>query len=139
MAINVCPRLRDSACWRSCEITQPRTNFFAQLCRVIVLITLYSNSTSTLPLSNVPNNPNIVDPLPVPWYDSSRCVSASATFETPPASSSSDGEEGHSDNDVRSDEGNFVTQTVTGFLDFTTTVGNTVMVFTPEGGVKRKK
>ena len=35
--------------------------------------------------------------------------------------------------------GNFVTKTVSGFLDFTTTVGNTVMVFTPEGGVKRKK
>ena len=25
-------RLRDSACWRSGEITQPRTNFFGQLC-----------------------------------------------------------------------------------------------------------
>ena len=27
-----CPRLRDSACWRSGEITQPWTNFFVQLC-----------------------------------------------------------------------------------------------------------
>ena len=41
--------------------------------------------------------------------------------------------------DVTIEEGNFVTKTVSGFLDFTTTVGNTVMVFTPEGGVKRKK
>ena len=28
----VCPRLRDSACWLSGEITQPRTNFFGLLC-----------------------------------------------------------------------------------------------------------
>ena len=41
--------------------------------------------------------------------------------------------------DVTIEGGNFVTKTVSGFLDFTTTVGNTVMVFTPEGGVKRKK
>ena len=27
----VCPRLRDSACWRSGEITQPRSHFFGQL------------------------------------------------------------------------------------------------------------
>ena len=33
LAKKVCPcRLRDSACWRSGEITQPRTNFFGQLC-----------------------------------------------------------------------------------------------------------
>ena len=31
-AKKVCPRLRDSACWRSGEITQPRTHFFGQLC-----------------------------------------------------------------------------------------------------------
>ena len=29
----VYPRLRDSARWRSGELTQPRTNFFGQLCR----------------------------------------------------------------------------------------------------------
>lgn len=28
--------------------------------------------------------------------------------------------------------GNFLTQTVYGFLDFTTTIGNTVMVFSPQ-------
>ena len=32
LAKKVCPRLRDSACWRGAEITQPRTNFFGQLC-----------------------------------------------------------------------------------------------------------
>ena len=32
LAKTVCPRLRDSAYWRSGEITQPRTHFFAQLC-----------------------------------------------------------------------------------------------------------
>ena len=78
---------------------------------------------------------NIIYFLPISWYDSSRRVSASATFETPPGS---DSKEGDSD-DMRIDESNFVTKTVSGFLDFTTTVGNTVMVFTPEGGVKRKK
>ena len=31
-AKKVCPKLRDSAWWRSGEITQPRTNFFGQLC-----------------------------------------------------------------------------------------------------------
>ncbi|CAG9819962.1 unnamed protein product, partial [Phaedon cochleariae] len=30
------------------------------------------------------------------------------------------------------DQGNYVTQTVYGFLDFTTTIGNTVMVFSPQ-------
>ena len=35
-AKKVCPRLRDSACWRSGEITQPKTNFFGQLCMYIV-------------------------------------------------------------------------------------------------------
>ena len=34
MAKKVCPRLHDSACWRSGEITQPRTNFLGQLCKV---------------------------------------------------------------------------------------------------------
>ncbi|KAJ8971670.1 hypothetical protein NQ314_000596 [Rhamnusium bicolor] len=29
-------------------------------------------------------------------------------------------------------QGNYVTQTVYGFLDFTTTIGNTVMVFSPQ-------
>lgn len=29
-------------------------------------------------------------------------------------------------------QGSFVTQTVYGFLDFTTTIGNTVMVFSPQ-------
>ena len=29
LAKKVCPRLRDSACWRSGEITQPRTNVLA--------------------------------------------------------------------------------------------------------------
>ena len=32
LAKKVCPRLRDSACWHSEEITQPWTNFFGQLC-----------------------------------------------------------------------------------------------------------
>ena len=32
LAKKVCPRLSDSACWRSGEITQLRTNFFGQLC-----------------------------------------------------------------------------------------------------------
>ena len=35
-----CPRLRDSACWRSGEITQPRTNFLAnsvQWCSISVV------------------------------------------------------------------------------------------------------
>ena len=32
LANKVCPRLCDSASWRSGEITQPRTNFFGQLC-----------------------------------------------------------------------------------------------------------
>ena len=32
LAKQVCHRLRDSACRRSGEITQPRTNFFGQLC-----------------------------------------------------------------------------------------------------------
>lgn len=31
-----------------------------------------------------------------------------------------------------SDQGNYVTQTVYGFLDFTTTIGNTIMVFSPQ-------
>lgn len=29
-------------------------------------------------------------------------------------------------------QGNYITQTVYGFLDFTTTIGNTVMVFSPQ-------
>lgn len=33
---------------------------------------------------------------------------------------------------VVKDSGNFVTQTVYGFLDFTTTIGNTIMVFSPQ-------
>lgn len=33
---------------------------------------------------------------------------------------------------VVKDTGNFVTQTVYGFLDFTTTIGNTIMVFSPQ-------
>lgn len=33
---------------------------------------------------------------------------------------------------VQSTEGNYITQTVYGFLDFTTTIGNTVMVFSPQ-------
>ena len=32
LAKKVSPRLRDSACWRSGEITQPRTHSFGQLC-----------------------------------------------------------------------------------------------------------
>ena len=32
-AKKVCPRLRYSACWRSGEITQPRTHCFGQLCK----------------------------------------------------------------------------------------------------------
>ena len=32
LAKKVCPRLRDSACWHSGEITQPRTNSFGHLC-----------------------------------------------------------------------------------------------------------
>ena len=32
LAKNVCPSLHDSACWRSGEITQPRTHFFGPLC-----------------------------------------------------------------------------------------------------------
>ena len=38
----VCPRLRDSACWRSGEITQPRTNFFGQLCISLYILCLNS-------------------------------------------------------------------------------------------------
>ena len=34
LAKKVCPRLHDSACWHSGEITQPRTNFFVQLCSI---------------------------------------------------------------------------------------------------------
>ena len=34
MAKKVCPRLCDSACWRSSKIAQPRTHFFGQLCSV---------------------------------------------------------------------------------------------------------
>lgn len=33
---------------------------------------------------------------------------------------------------VVKDNNNFVTQTVYGFLDFTTTIGNTIMVFSPQ-------
>ena len=29
----VCPRLRDSACWRSGEITQPRTSLIREPCK----------------------------------------------------------------------------------------------------------
>ena len=61
-------------------------------------------------------------------------VLVSPTFETRAGSSSEeDGPRRNSNNDLLG----YVTKTVTGFLDFTTTVGNTVMVFTPEGG-KRK-
>ncbi|KAJ8919413.1 hypothetical protein NQ315_016507, partial [Exocentrus adspersus] len=35
-------------------------------------------------------------------------------------------------------EGNYVTQTVYGFLDFTTTIGNTVMVFSPQSAETAK-
>ena len=34
---------------------------------------------------------------------------------------------------VTTDAFGFVTETVTGFADFVTTIGNTVVVFTPEG------
>ncbi|XP_049825714.1 uncharacterized protein LOC109601708 isoform X2 [Aethina tumida] len=34
------------------------------------------------------------------------------------------------------DQGNYVTQTVYGFLDFTTTIGNTVMVFSPQSAAQ---
>ena len=34
LAKKVCPRLRDSACWRSGETTQPMTHFFGQLCNI---------------------------------------------------------------------------------------------------------
>ena len=40
LAKKVCPRLRDSACWRSGEITQPRTKFLAnsvQWCSISVV------------------------------------------------------------------------------------------------------
>ena len=33
---------------------------------------------------------------------------------------------------VNKDVANMVTQTVYGFLDFTTTIGNTVMIFSPQ-------
>ena len=36
-------------------------------------------------------------------------------------------------------ETKFVTKTVSGFMDFVTTVGNTVMVFTPQGSLPTKK
>ena len=36
-------------------------------------------------------------------------------------------------------EDGYVTKTVTGFLDFVTTVGNTVMVFTPQAGVGKNE
>ena len=36
LAKKVCPGLHDSACWRSGEITQLRTNFFGQLCTYCV-------------------------------------------------------------------------------------------------------
>ena len=39
LAKKVSPRLRDSACWRSGEITQPRTHFFGQLCTEIEQLT----------------------------------------------------------------------------------------------------
>ena len=35
LAKKVCPRLRDSACRRCGEITQPRTHFFGQLCTLM--------------------------------------------------------------------------------------------------------
>lgn len=35
-------------------------------------------------------------------------------------------------------QGNYVTQTVYGFLDFTTTIGNTVMVFSPQSAAPGK-
>ncbi|KRT83913.1 hypothetical protein AMK59_4366 [Oryctes borbonicus] len=34
--------------------------------------------------------------------------------------------------DARPDQGSYLTQTVYGFLDFTTTIGNTVMIFSPQ-------
>ncbi|GJQ83927.1 hypothetical protein Trydic_g8667 [Trypoxylus dichotomus] len=34
--------------------------------------------------------------------------------------------------DARPDQGTYLTQTVYGFLDFTTTIGNTVMIFSPQ-------
>ena len=42
MAKKVCPRLRDSACWRSVEITQPSINFFAQLCTSVNVLEDFS-------------------------------------------------------------------------------------------------
>ena len=38
LAKKVCPWLRDSACWRSGEITQPRTTVFGQLCSVYFVL-----------------------------------------------------------------------------------------------------
>ncbi len=71
-----------------------------------------------------------------------QCLLVSPTFETrTPPQSAFDDDDGGAANGGSGGFGNdlsgFVTKTVTGFLDFTTTVGNTVMVFTPEGG-KRK-
>lgn len=37
---------------------------------------------------------------------------------------------------IESTQGNYVTQTVYGFLDFTTTIGNTVMVFSPQSSAE---
>ena len=36
----VCPRLRDSACWRSGEITQPRTSLIRESCIMILINTI---------------------------------------------------------------------------------------------------
>jgi hypothetical protein len=64
----------------------------------------------------------------------------SSTFETPSSSAAADPINAVSpvQNNINNKR-HFVTKTVTGFLDFTTTVGNTVMVFTPEGGKRKDK
>ena len=53
LAKKVCPRLRDSTCWRSGEITQPRTNFFGQLCRMPNRFKAYRVHTSALKTANI--------------------------------------------------------------------------------------
>ena len=48
----VCPRLRDSACWRSGEITQPRTRFIREPCNLDISY-VFLESTNILEHCNV--------------------------------------------------------------------------------------
>ena len=50
LAKRVCPRLRDSACWRSGDITQPMTNFFGQLYTFLLLRFSYERKRAQHPL-----------------------------------------------------------------------------------------